>query len=318
SLLAESVGFARLGLAIVDEQHRFGVAQRAGLKQKGPAPHLLVMTATPIPRTLAMTVYGDLDVSVLDEMPPGRTPIQTDLVTERAREKVYDRVRKELNAGRQAYVVYPLVEESEKLDLKDATQMAEHLQRDVFRTHRVALLHGRMSHEDKDRVMRAFETGEVHVLVATTVVEVGVDVPNASIIVIEHAERFGLAQLHQLRGRVGRGQWPSRCILIGRWQRGSVAHERLVAIRDTTDGFRVAEEDLRLRGPGEILGTRQSGVPGFRVANLIRDAGVLAEAREAAFRLVGSDPTLGRGGHKALRDEIRRRWGAAFADLTIG
>ncbi|MCA1613181.1 MAG: ATP-dependent DNA helicase RecG [Acidobacteria bacterium] len=288
ALIQEAVEFQKLGLVVIDEQHRFGVLQRASLRERGFNPDVLVMTATPIPRSLAMTVYGDLDVSVIDELPPGRTPIKTVVVGEDQRGGVYKGVEREVRAGRQVYVVYPLVEESEKLDLKDATRMFEHLRDRVFPTFQIGLLHGKMKTAEKEEVMRRFVSGEIQVLVATTVVEVGVDVPNASLMIIEHAERFGLSQLHQLRGRVGRGAEQSFCVLLTSDKQTSVAQERLGIMAETSDGFRIAEKDLEIRGPGEVMGTRQSGVPVFRVGNLVRDVRILEEARREADYYLGA------------------------------
>ncbi|HZG52153.1 MAG TPA: ATP-dependent DNA helicase RecG [Pyrinomonadaceae bacterium] len=282
ALIQESVAFRKLGLVVIDEQHRFGVLQRATLRERGFNPDVLVMTATPIPRSLAMTVYGDLDVSVIDELPPGRTPIKTVVVGEDQRAGVYKGVEREIRAGRQAYIVYPLVEESEKMDLKDATRMFEHLRDRVFPTFSIGLLHGKMKSGEKEETMHRFTRGDVQILVATTVVEVGVDVPNASVMVIEHAERFGLSQLHQLRGRVGRGAEQSFCVLLASDKQTAVARERLGIMEETNDGFRIAEKDLEIRGPGEVMGTRQSGVPTFRVGNLVRDVRILEEARNEA------------------------------------
>jgi ATP-dependent DNA helicase RecG len=282
ALIQESVAFRKLGLVVIDEQHRFGVLQRASLRERGFNPDVLVMTATPIPRSLAMTVYGDLDVSVIDELPPGRTPIKTVVVGEDQRAGVYKGVEREIRAGRQAYIVYPLVEESEKMDLKDATRMFEHLRDRVFPTFSIGLLHGKMKSAEKEETMHRFTRGDVQILVATTVVEVGVDVPNASVMVIEHAERFGLSQLHQLRGRVGRGAEQSFCVLLASDKQTAVAKERLGIMEETNDGFRIAEKDLEIRGPGEVMGTRQSGVPTFRVGNLVRDVRILEEARNEA------------------------------------
>jgi ATP-dependent DNA helicase RecG len=282
ALIQESVAFHKLGIVVIDEQHRFGVLQRASLRERGFNPDVLVMTATPIPRSLAMTVYGDLDVSVIDELPPGRTPIKTVVVGEDQRPGVYKGVEREMRAGRQAYIVYPLVEESEKMDLKDATRMFEHLRDRVFPNFSIGLLHGKMKAAEKEETMHRFTRGDVQILVATTVVEVGVDVPNASVMVIEHAERFGLSQLHQLRGRVGRGAEQSFCVLLASDKQTSVARERLGIMEETNDGFRIAEKDLEIRGPGEVMGTRQSGVPTFRVGNLVRDVAILEEARNEA------------------------------------
>jgi ATP-dependent DNA helicase RecG len=284
ALIQESVAFKNLGLVIIDEQHRFGVMQRAGLRARGVNPDVLVMTATPIPRSLAMTVYGDLDVSVIDEMPPGRTPIVTKVFADNAddRKEVKDLLTREVRAGRQIYVVYPLVEESEKLDLRDATKRYEYLRDKVFPRFSVGLLHGRMKPEEKDQVMQRFVKGEIQILVSTTVIEVGVDVPNASVMVVEHAERFGLSQLHQLRGRVGRGAEQSYCVLLASDKQTDVARERLGIMEETNDGFKIAEKDLEIRGPGELMGTRQAGLPEFRVANLVRDLDILQAARKEA------------------------------------
>jgi ATP-dependent DNA helicase RecG len=308
ALIQGNVEFQRLGLAVIDEQHKFGVVQRALLKKKGENPDILVMTATPIPRTLAMTVYGDLDVSVIDEVPGGRMPVKTRVVPESARERVYRMVEEEIRKGCQGFIIYPLVEESEKLDLKDATRMAEHLQNDIFPTMRVGLLHGRMKGEEKESIMGAFKEGKIDVLVATTVIEVGIDIPNASIMVIEHAERFGLSQLHQLRGRIGRGVHPSMCILLARSRSSEEARARLKAMERTTDGFQIAEEDLTLRGPGEFFGIRQSGLPDFRVAHLIRDTLILAAARKEAFHLIHEDPELVHPSHTVLKATLMNRW----------
>ena len=318
ALIQEGVEFRRLGLVVVDEQHRFGVAQRALLRKKGDNPHVLVMTATPIPRTLALTLYGDLDVSVIDEMPPGRQPIGTVVRAEGKRAQIYAFLRKQIEEGRQVYVVCPLVEESEATDLKAATEMAERLQREVFPDLRVGLLHGRMSLDDKASVMHAFKAGEIHILVSTTVIEVGIDVPNASVMLVEHAERFGLSQLHQLRGRVGRGPWKSYCILLASGTPTAEARRRLAALRESQDGFRIAEVDLELRGPGEFFGTRQSGLPEFRVADLLRDARVLEEARQEAFALVAADPDLLQPEHRSLRETLLARWRGKLDLASVG
>jgi ATP-dependent DNA helicase RecG len=286
AIVQEGVAFAKLGLAVIDEQHRFGVMQRAELRARGLNPDVLVMTATPIPRSLAMTVYGDLDVSVIDELPPGRTPIETIVAAEDQRQEVKRLIQREVKAGHQVYVVYPLVEESEKVDLKDATRRYEYLRDVVFPRLRVGLLHGKMKPAEKEEVMRTFVAGEIKILVSTTVIEVGVDVPNASVMIVEHAERFGLSQLHQLRGRVGRGAKKSYCVLLTSDKKTAVAEERLGIMAKTNDGFVIAEKDLELRGPGELLGTRQSGLPEFRIGNIVRDRELLESAkREAEFYL---------------------------------
>jgi len=317
ALIQGSVAFRRLGLAVIDEQHKFGVVQRALLRKKGENPDILVMTATPIPRTLAMTVYGDLDVSVIDEVPGGRVPVTTRVFPESARERVYRMVEEEIRKGRQGFIIYPLVEESENLDLKDATRMAEHLQGSVFPTLRVGLLHGRMKGDEKESVMGAFKEGKIDVLVATTVIEVGIDIPNASVMVIEHAERFGLSQLHQLRGRIGRGVHPSMCILLANGRSSKEAKARLKAMERTTDGFEIAEEDLTLRGPGEFFGIRQSGLPDFRVAHLVRDTPILAEARKEAFRLIQEDPELMEPRHAELKAGLMNRWRGRLELATV-
>ncbi|AJE03607.1 ATP-dependent DNA helicase RecG [Geobacter pickeringii] len=309
AVIQEKVEFQRLGLGIVDEQHRFGVIQRGLLRKKGENPDILVMTATPIPRTLAMTVFGDLSLSVIDELPPGRTPIETRVCYENRRQQVYGIIREEVAKGRQAYVIYPLVEESEKSDLKAAIQMAEHLANDIFSDLRLGILHGRMKPEEKEGVMRSFKAREIDILVATTVIEVGIDVPNATVMVIEHAERFGLSQLHQLRGRVGRGSEKSRCILMTPGRLTEDGEKRLRVMESTTDGFRISEADLEIRGPGDFLGTRQAGIPDFRVANILRDGRILEEARQEAFAVAERDPELKLAEHAKLRAELARRWG---------
>jgi len=314
ALIQEGVGFARLGLAVVDEQHRFGVLQRDDLRRKGYEVDTLVMTATPIPRTLALTAYGDLDTSVIDERPPGRTPIRTLLRPAAQRREIVELVRREIAAGRQAYVVYPLVAESEKLeDVKAATQMA-HEWAAALPGRRVGLLHGRLKGPDKEEVMGAFARGETHVLVATTVIEVGVDVPNATVMVIEHAERFGLAQLHQLRGRVGRGAGASTCALVAHGRLSDEARERLETLARTDDGFAIAEKDLELRGPGDFFGTRQSGLPTFRVAHLIRDRELLERARREAFAWIEAGDREGPLGDFLAGGGWERRFGLA----TVG
>ena len=382
ALLEQNVQFHRLGLVVVDEQHKFGVLQRGKLREKGQQPDVLVMTATPIPRTLAMTVYGDLNVSVIDGLPPGRTPIQTRVFRHQARHRAYELVRKEINKGRQAYIVYPLVEESEKLDLEAAILAAERLQTEEFPTWKLELLHGRMKSNEKAAVMQAFKAGEIHVLVATTVIEVGLDVPNATVMVIEHADRFGLAQLHQLRGRVGRGRQRSCCLLISSAGRKTKNHDlhgtepsasereapsrfdpsrpfaalqgpsrpeaqgklrtglpfeketasapppvakptqtgeqRLKAMVQCSDGFAIAEQDLKIRGPGDMLGTRQWGIPEFRVADLVRDAALLERARADAHALVEQDPELSHPDHQFLKATMLRRWQTKLELKSIG
>ena len=308
ALIQEGVEFKKLGFVVIDEQHRFGVVQRAALRSKGTNPDVLVMTATPIPRSLAMTVYGDLDISVIDEMPPAKKPIRTKLFYEKSRGRVYEILRKELKKGNQAFVVYPLVEESETLDLKDATRMAEHLQKDIFPEYRVRLIHGRMKGAEKEEIMADFSGGRADILVSTTVIEVGIDIPQASLMVIEHAERFGLSQLHQLRGRVGRSDIPSYCILLASYARSDTSRKRLRIMEETNDGFRIAEEDLVIRGPGEFMGTRQSGLPDFRVANILRDGRILNEARKEAFSLVENDPSLEKPEHALLKEVLLKRW----------
>ena len=315
ALIQEGVEFHRLGLGIVDEQHRFGVLQRAALRGKAKtAPHLLVMTATPIPRTLAMTLYGDLDVSVIDEMPPGRTAVETKVVGEENRKSAWARVRKELAEGGRVYIVLPLVEESEKLTLRDATRTAERV-REAFPEIGVGLLHGRMKAEEKDAEMRRFQEGEIRILVSTTVVEVGIDVPEATVMMIEHAERFGFSQLHQLRGRVGRGTRPSVCFLFVEGPQGEDAVARLSVMEKTTDGFKIAEEDLKIRGPGDFAGVRQSGIPDLVFSDIVRDARMLSRSREIANALLVRDPGLSHPEHAALA-----RWIASkeAAVPTIG
>ena len=313
ALVENPIAFRELGLAIIDEQHRFGVMQRAALRAKGLHPDILVMTATPIPRTLALTTYGDLDVSVMREMPPGRKPIKTIAKPETRRDEIYDFMRKELDLGRQAYVIYPLVEESSKIDLRAATEMADHLQQDVFPAYRVALLHGRMKPDDKDRVMHAFARGEFHILVSTTVVEVGVDVPNASVMVVEHAERFGLSQLHQLRGRVGRAAHQWYCVLLYQAPLNDAGRERLKALTDTTDGFVIAERDLALRGPGDFFGTRQSGMPTLRVGDLLRDHQLMEEARREAVAALDDGREA-----ESLAAFVRASWEQRFGLVGVG
>jgi ATP-dependent DNA helicase RecG len=312
ALAEQAVAFKELGLVIIDEQHRFGVLQRATLRGKGFNPDVLVMTATPIPRTLALTAFGDLDVSVIRDLPPGRQPIKTTARPESKREEVYRLARRELEHGRQVYVVYPLVEESEKVDLRAATAMADHLQAEVFPEYSVALLHGRLKQDEKDRVMAAFARGDVHVLVSTTVIEVGVDVPNATVMIVEHAERFGLSQLHQLRGRVGRGAEASACVLLYQPPLGEAGRQRLDALVETTDGFVIAERDLALRGPGDFFGTRQSGLPTLRVGDLLRDHALMEEARREAVLW------LDQAGAAPLVEYLSANWAARFGLVGVG
>jgi ATP-dependent DNA helicase RecG len=306
ALIEEDVDFAKLGLVVVDEQHRFGVLQRYKLMRKGVNPDVLVMTATPIPRTLALTLYGDLDFSVIDELPPNRAPIETRLAEERDRPRALEFMRAKVRQGEQAYVVCPVIEEGGKLDLKPAVRMYEHLSRNVFAEFRVGLLHGRLPSPEKEEVMHRFKRGEVQILVSTTVVEVGVDVSNATLMLIEHAERFGLAQLHQLRGRIGRGSKKSSCFLMAEEPRSEVAEERLRTMTETTDGFRIAEIDLKLRGPGEFFGTRQWGIPTFRIANLLRDHEILEWAKREAAEFVEHPPS--RAEWDAFVGYLRAEW----------
>jgi len=315
ALIQEGVEFPRLGLAIVDEQHRFGVLQRQALHRKGERPHVLVMTATPIPRTLTMTLYGDLDTSLISELPPGRKPIRTHWRRRDQAGQVYAGMERLLREGRQAYVVCPLVEESEKLQARAATQLAEHIRREVLPSWRVGLLHGQLRPDEKEAVMRQFKAHEIDVLVATTVIEVGIDVPNATVMVIEDADRFGLAQLHQLRGRVGRGEHASYCILLAD-ARSEEARARMQVMVETTDGFRIAEEDLKLRGPGEFFGTKQSGMPELHIADLLHDVEILDETRRAAQELVAGDPNLAREEHQPLRLAVERGR-AGFELVTV-
>jgi len=313
ALIEEDVEFARLGLVIVDEQHRFGVLQRQELIRKGLAPDVLVMTATPIPRTLALTIYGDLDFSVIEEMPPRRVAVETLILDENQRGRVFEFIRAKAREGQQAYVVYPVIEESSRADLRPAVRIYEEIRRTVFPELSVGLLHGRLASEEKEAVMRDFKAGGIRVLVSTTVVEVGVDVPNATVMMIEHAERFGLAQLHQLRGRIGRGERKSTCFLVAGAPTNPAAEERLRALVATSDGFKIAEMDLKLRGPGEFFGTRQSGNPAFRIANLLRDQEILEWAKREATRFVERAPSKEEfdGYLRFLRQDWPRRYGLA-------
>jgi ATP-dependent DNA helicase RecG len=313
ALLEENVEFNRLGLAVIDEQHRFGVLQRKKLQQKGVTPDVLVMTATPIPRTLALTIYGDLDVSVIDELPPGRKPIQTAHKTKLELEQVYSFILREVRAGRQAYIVYPVIEENETQSMKAAQAAFQELSTQVFPDLRVGLLHGKLKAEEKDAVMSAFQRGEVQVLVSTTVIEVGVDVPNATVMVVENAERFGLAQIHQLRGRVARGSEQSHCILVTD-KLSDTGRERIRTLVDSSDGFYISEMDLKLRGPGEFLGTKQSGLPAFRIGNLLRDREILEVARFEAQSFVERPPSPEALELAVLyvREHWQRRYGLAL------
>jgi ATP-dependent DNA helicase RecG len=313
ALIQGNVAFRDLAVAVVDEQHRFGVEQRGALRSKGIQPHMLVMSATPIPRTLALTIYGDLDVSVIDEMPAGRTPIKTKWLTSSQRERAYSFIRRQVAEGRQAFIVYPLVEESERSEAKAAVEEHARLQETIFPSLRLGLLHGRLRSEEKDAVMRAFAAGALDVLVATSVVEVGIDVPNATVILIEGAERFGLAQLHQFRGRVGRGEHASYCLLLSDAEEGESV-QRLEALERNTDGFALAQIDLELRGPGDFLGTRQSGLPPLVTARLT-DLRTLESARAAAKQLFSADPQLSAPEHRSLADQVARFWSSA-ADMS--
>ncbi len=312
ALIQDKVEFKSLSLTIVDEQHRFGVDQRSKLKSKAISPHFLVMTATPIPRSLAMTVYGDLDVSIIDEKPAGRTPIITRKAFESKRDKVMGFLADQIIKGRQGYIVYPLVEESEKIELKNAMAEYQKLKK-MFPKFRFGLLHGRMKPDEKDAVMREFRDGRTDILVATTVIEVGVDVPNANIMIIEHSERFGLSQLHQLRGRVGRGEHKSYCVLMLGYAMSDVSKLRAEIMESTEDGFKISEKDLEIRGPGEFLGRRQSGLPGFKIANLVRDQKVLQRSKQAAFELIDRDPELKNQEHQYILNILQRN-----TEFTVG
>ncbi len=328
ALIQEGVRIPRMGLGVIDEQHRFGVLQRMALQRLCHSPNrstlslhkpdMLLMSATPIPRSLAMVLYGDMEVSSVDEMPPGRRPVVTKLFSAKERPLVYELIRQEARKGHQAYVVYPLVEASERIDLKDATRMAEELSRTVFKEFSVGLLHGKMSAEEKQRVMRSFKAGKLQILIATTVIEVGIDIPNATLIATEHAERFGLSQLHQLRGRVGRGEQPSQCLLVYDGANGRDALKRLRVMEREHDGFKIAEADLKLRGPGELLGTRQSGFPDFRLANLIRDSQLLLAARKEAMEWLEKERFLDRPDSRAFKEILKHRWGAKLELGSIG
>ncbi|MGZ8530522.1 MAG: ATP-dependent DNA helicase RecG [Candidatus Binatia bacterium] len=329
AVIQEDIHAPRMGLGVIDEQHRFGVAQRLSLRQlvagkdslssSSHEPHMLLLSATPIPRSLALVLYGDMEVSFVDAMPPGRTPVQTKAFNERERKQVYTMVLDQLKKGHQAFVVLPLVEPSEQLQqVKDATQMAEKMRQTLFKDFGIGLVHGRMKAEERDQTMRAFRDGKLGILVATTVIEVGIDIANATVMVIEHAERFGLSQLHQLRGRVGRGQAPGYCLLVNRGTGSAVAAERLQVMVKENDGFKIAEADLKLRGPGELLGTRQSGLADFRLANLTRDTQLLTAARQEALAWLEKDPQLKSKESAGMREVLKHRWGKRLQLGAVG
>jgi len=316
ALVQEATVFAKLGFVAIDEQHRFGVEQRKALGAKGESPDVLLMSATPIPRSLALTLYGELDLSVLDERPPGRRPITTALRHESARDRVLAFVDRQIEEGRQAYIVYPVIEESEKVDLKAATTMFEKLSTGPFASRRLALLHGRVPADERDDIMRRFRDRGIDLLVATTVIEVGIDVPNATVMLIEHPERFGLSQLHQLRGRVGRGAEASYCILLG--DVSPDVAQRLSIFTGTEDGFEIARADLRLRGMGDLFGERQSGVPTFRIADPLRDEALNDQARLAAERLLDRDPALDHAEHASMRRVLGERYARSLELFRVG
>ncbi len=316
ALIQKGVEFKNLGLAVIDEQHRFGVLQREAISKKGPYPHVLVMTATPIPRSLAMTLYGDMDVSVLDEMPPGRQPIQTKRYYESQRDKAYAFLKKEISKGRQAYVVCPLIEESDTQDLKTVLEVYDDLQK-RFPDVAVALIHGKLKKEERQRIMADFKAGKADILVATTVIEVGIDVPNATVMLIEHAERFGLAQLHQLRGRVGRGPHHSYCLLVAYPPLTEDGKLRVKAMMDSCDGFKIAEQDLQIRGPGDFMGTRQSGMPSLVFADLIRDIKIIETTRKEAFNLIDRDPKMEDPEHQKLKQAFQQYLGDRLDFMDI-
>jgi len=303
ALVQEGVAFHKLGFVVIDEQHRFGVMQRANLMEKGLQPDVLIMTATPIPRTLALTIYGDLDVSALDEMPPGRLPVRTVWRKENVRDKVYDFIRSEIHQGNQAYIIYPLVEESEKIDLAAATEGFELLSKTAFSDFNLALLHGQMKSDEKESVMQRFKAGEIQILISTTVIEVGIDVPNATVMLIEHAERFGLTQLHQLRASYAVSE---------------DGNKRLKTMESTTDGFKIAEADLEIRGPGELFGTRQSGILNLKVANLMSDGWIVEKARKEAVRIVESDLHLETSENRLLKQTLRDQYQSRFGLIQVG
>lgn len=308
AILEENVVFKDLGLVVTDEQHRFGVTQRKNISNKGSNPDVLVMTATPIPRTLALILYGDLDISIIDELPPNRKKIDTFAVTKSMSERVNNFVKQQLQQGRQAYIVCPLVEESEEINAKSVMELAEIYKNDVFKDYRVEYLHGKMRPKEKDSIMEEFKNGNIDVLISTTVIEVGVDVPNASIMIVENAERFGLAQLHQLRGRVGRGEYKSYCIL--KYQGNSdIVRQRMKAMVDTNDGFIISEKDLELRGSGEFFGTKQHGLPEFKIANLFKDMPILKMVQSLAYKILQNDPKLEAKENEKLQIIIKEKFG---------
>jgi len=317
ALIQKKIDFNKLGMVVIDEQHRFGVVQRGSLLAKGKNPDILVMSATPIPRTLAMTIYGDLDVSVIDEMPPGRAPILTKHVPEDKRNEMYDFIKSLVKKGQSAYLVYPLVEETEKSDLKAAVESFNKLQNEIFPDLKIGLLHGRMKGEEKQAIMSDFRDGQINILASTTVVEVGVDIPSATIMVVEHAERFGLSQLHQLRGRVGRSKQKSYCFLMTGVKVSADGLRRIEALTETSDGFKIAEVDLDMRGPGEILGTKQSGMPELRVASLT-DSKLITLARRLAFDMVADDPTLRKKENSYIKTILKRKMGRQLKYSKVG
>ncbi|PIU41959.1 MAG: DNA helicase RecG [Candidatus Omnitrophica bacterium CG07_land_8_20_14_0_80_42_15] len=317
ALIQEDVDFSRLGLAVIDEQHKFGVTQRSILREKGKSADILVMTATPIPRTLALTVYGDLDISVIKELPPGRRPVNTYWVEESGRGKVYNFIKEEINKGRQAYIVCPRIKETEKSQTQAASMMYEKLKDEVFKEFSVGLIHGKMGAQEKDVVMKKFKEGKLKILVSTVIIEVGIDVSNASIMLVENAERFGLAQLHQLRGRVGRGEYDSYCILMAN-PRTELAQKRLKAIAESTDGFEIAEEDLELRGSGEIFGTRQHGLPEMRFGSILHDRGIMELARKEAFDIIKEDPNLNDPRNYPIHQRLKERFGNKIELIKVG
>lgn len=316
ALIEDNVEFKRLGLVITDEQHRFGVRQRAMLSKKGNNPDVIVMTATPIPRTLALILYGDLDISIIDELPPGRKPIETYIVNEEKRQRINKFIRKKVEEGRQVYIVCPLVEESDTIEAASATEMAERIAKKDFNDLRVGLIHGKLKSKEKETIMKGFVSGEINILVSTTVIEVGVNVPNSTVMVIENAERFGLSQLHQLRGRVGRGDHQSFCVLYNEGKT-SIASERMKVMTDTNDGFVISEKDLELRGPGEFFGTRQHGIPDLKIANLYKDIDILKKAQEVAIEILRLDKFLSRDENRYLKDKVLEKFREKMKDLSF-